>query len=294
MDYFLKKTLLILLFFLVPLYATIALKNEYFFTNETITANILDANLSSTIIVLKIDKNKTHYRVNAKAFQKKLKKLNIKATLPRKHPYISFIKISPINTAPLVKKLKHYYMQYYENMKIDKIEVWPHTYLAKMPETYSIEMPRNSAKRSSGTLELLLPNRQKILFDYQISAYLMLPVATKLIAREGTLSKFNTKTTPVVFQNMRDKPLNNSQIKFYCAKHTIRIGDIITQKDVALTPLIKRYDDVNVQMRHGALVIEFSAQALSNGGLNDMITLEKSDGKRVRAKVIGKSRAQMP
>lgn len=287
------KFLLVFILFLTPLFATLTLKSEYFYTRSVITAYDLDPTLSKETVVLNIKKEKTHLRINAKVFQKSLKKLHITAILPPKHRYISFLKKSPINTSKLQYQLRKFYEMHYKNIKIKTIQVWPHTYLERMPQEYTLTIPKKNAKRSYGVLQVKLSNRELLLFDYTLDATLLQPQATRIIKRGESLSRINTKIRTVLFENLRSQPLNFSQLKYYSAKHTIKIGDLITQRDVALTPLIKRHDDVNVQMRVNNMIIEFSARALNNGALNDMITLEKADGKRIRAKVVGKLRAEM-
>jgi flagella basal body P-ring formation protein FlgA len=41
------------------------------------------------------------------------------------------------------------------------------------------------------------------------------------------------------------------------------------------------------------MAITFSAKALQDGKVNDIIKVQKSDGKRLKVKVIGKNRAEM-
>lgn len=288
-----NKLLFFLLFTFTSLFAGITLKSTYFYSSPTITLQDLDKNALTNPVVLEINKEKSHYRINAKVFQKSLKKQNIDSALPPKHRYISFIKKSPINTEALKNKIKTFYQSRYKTMIIKDVRIWPHTYLEQLPLDYDFNINPKNIKKSSGNFQLKRPHQHSLLFEYQLTAYVNVPVATRIIKRDESLSKINTKLSPKLFATMKSLPLESSQLPYYCAKHTIKVGDVISQRDVTLTPLIKRHDDVNVQMKRGSLLIEFSAKSLSNGALNDMITLEKADGKRVSAKVVGPLRAEM-
>jgi len=50
---------------------------------------------------------------------------------------------------------------------------------------------------------------------------------------------------------------------------------------------------VNVNFTDSGLSISFSARALQNGKLHDIITIEKRDKTKLRVRVIGKNRVEM-
>lgn len=279
---------------IMTLYADVTLTSTYFYTQPDIRLQLLDATASNNPVVLQIPKEKHLFRINAKSFQKKLQKMNITVILPQKKRYITFIKKSPLDTTELSEKIKHFYLQYYKGMRILSVTVWPYAYLESLPENYTFKINPKNIKKSSGTFQLIRPNQHTLLFNYRIDAVLHIPIATHKIKRGESLSTINTTFVARPFSMSKSLPLAASQLQYYSAKHTININDTISQRDVILTPLVKRHDEVNVQMKRGSLLIEFSAKSLSNGALNDIITLEKTDGKRITAKVVGPLRAEMP
>ena len=68
---------------------------------------------------------------------------------------------------------------------------------------------------------------------------------------------------------------------------------LITSRDVTGLYLVKRGESVNVTLKSSGIDISFSAKALTSGRAGDMISVLRSEGKKIKVRVIGKNRAEM-
>ena len=57
--------------------------------------------------------------------------------------------------------------------------------------------------------------------------------------------------------------------------------------------MVLRGSKVNVIIQNGSVIVEFIATATQEGKLYDIITIEKADGKRSRAKIIGENKVEL-
>jgi len=73
------------------------------------------------------------------------------------------------------------------------------------------------------------------------------------------------------------------------SKHHIRANEILTIRDVEKRNLVLRGATVSVKLLDNNMNIEFSAQALEDGKLNDIITVQNSKERKMKAKVIGQN-----
>jgi flagella basal body P-ring formation protein FlgA len=68
---------------------------------------------------------------------------------------------------------------------------------------------------------------------------------------------------------------------------------LLTLRNIETIPLVLKNTPVTVELQNGAVIIEFEATATQEGLLYDIITIQKNDGKRAKAKVIGENRVEL-
>ena len=76
-------------------------------------------------------------------------------------------------------------------------------------------------------------------------------------------------------------------------KHHIKQNSIITMRDVEALNIVRKNSNVSVSLSSEGISITFSAKALQDGKLNDIITIQKQNKKRLKAKVVGKNRVEI-
>ena len=93
--------------------------------------------------------------------------------------------------------------------------------------------------------------------------------------------------------NFRSKPIEVLDANALQSKHHIKKNKILTARDIETLNVVKKNSYVNVSLDSLNMSISFSAKALQDGKVGDTITVQKSDLKRLKVKVIGKNRVEI-
>lgn len=285
------KTVVLFLLFTVTLFASQLLKEVYYIEGDTIRlSDVVSTN--KDIILFHIED--AHYMKRLRSYEliEILKKYGF-TDFRAKHPYVTFEKKSPIDTSKIVQMIQHYYYEHYENIKIKSITLYSHEYIMQLPTSYQLKMQRKNFLKNKAVCAIITPEHKQIFFDYTIEASLFVYVARKDIARGDPLLAVNTAKKSIILQNFRSRPLTKFLKNGYEAKTRIKKGKIITQREITSRSLIKRGAIVNVILNNNNIVINFSAKALKNGKYGDIISVQNSNGKKIRVQVIGINRAKV-
>ncbi|MDY0117445.1 MAG: flagellar basal body P-ring formation chaperone FlgA [Sulfurimonadaceae bacterium] len=207
--------------------------------------------------------------------------------------YIRFVKKSPINTAIIEEKIKNFYLSHYPSITIERIDVFPRGFISELPEHYNVTIDPRSSISNEGIFHIDTLDHKKIFFDYSITANLTIYKTKTDIKRDAELNGFNLIEQKVFLESFRDIPFAFSKDTLYQAKYNIKANEVITMRDVVPLTLIERGSKVSVTMINESMDIQFSAKALQDGKLNDIITIENNNKKKIRAKVIGKNKVEM-
>ncbi len=284
----------ILLLFLLTcklLLAQFELHKEYTFEDNTIYSTDIFSHLEKFSLI-SITPKKMTYRIKAKELIKIFKKHSINVT--SKASVITFKRAFTFDMTPLHAKLRAYYKKHYPNMSITALHVRPKTYLEGLPESYIVNIAPKNFHRNYGTFYLKTSDRKKLFFQYRIQAKVAVLIAKNTIERKENLSPFNTKTETIIFEGFKSPPLSKIiSSKHWCAKVRLKEGRILTRRDIQSVPLVKRNQSIIAVIRTGALHVELSATAKNDGALYDMITIQKSNGEKLKAQVIGANRVEI-
>lgn len=274
------------------LYAQTILKEVYFIKKDKVYLSDLFPQIQKDQILFTIDRYKHSKRIKSKELLAILKKLNMQEIRASSY-YVTFQMSSPIDTTPLQKFLHKYYKEKYPNIHFDNIQVRSRSYIEKLPENYIIEIQKNSYLRSNNIIDIKSDSGRKIFFNYSIHASIKILVTKKTIKRHDQISLLNTKFKTIRFDNFRALPIMEFHKNTYQTTRTIRTDEILTIRDIEKLDLVRRNNMVSVELNSNGIFITFEAKALQSGALGDIITIEKSNFKRLRAKVIGAKRVQI-
>jgi len=289
-----KKMKYILILFLLTcntLLAQFELQKEYLFANDTITTSDIFPQ-AKTATLFTIMPKKMYYRIKSKDLIKKLQKHHINAT--SKASIITFKRAFSFDMKPLYARLKKYYQKHYPDIKIDSLHVRPKSYMQKLPESYTIHIPPKNFHRNEGTFYIKTAKKKKFFFTYSLKAKLRVVISKKTIARKESITPFNTKLKVVNFKTFKSPPLSKiTSATQWCANIRLKEGRILTKRDIKPTPLIKRNENVIAVVQTGSLHVELSAVAQKDGALYDIITVQKRNGEKLKARVIGAHRVEI-
>jgi len=284
----------ILLLMVLPfsLMAKELLEKNYYITTEYVKLSTITSNKNDDLVLFKLNKDRYTKRVNSKELLKILKKHGYSSFYSTSR-YIKFIKKSPVKLSQITDKVKKLYKSKYPNIKIKKIFITPRGYIKNLPKEYQVHIQEKSYLRDHGTIYIKTEQKKEIFFDYYIEADIDVLRARKNIQKGVELSFKNIIKKRIRLDKFRAMPLQKITQAKLQSKHHIKQNTILTLRDIETLNLVKRDSTVGVSLDSGGLSITFSAKALQDGKLNDIITIQKSDGKRLKARVVSKHRVEI-
>lgn len=274
------------------LFANKIIQSTYYVDSDDIYISHIIKDAPNNKQIYKIVPGKYTKRVRTKDLIKTLKKHGYR-DFSAQSMYVKFIKKSPIDTSKIALYIQEYYLNNYDQIEIKDIKVEPRGYLTTLPKNYSIEIRKKNYLSKDGIVNIKTPDNKKIFFNYTINANLYIYLSNINIERDTELSPLNTLKKSIILDDFMAKPIQNLDAKALQSKHNIKKDEIITTRNVEILSLIKRDSFVDVSLNSKNMSISFSAKALQDGKLGETITVQKSDGKRLKVRVIGKNRAEM-
>ncbi|MBD3798307.1 flagellar basal body P-ring formation chaperone FlgA [Sulfuricurvum sp.] len=268
------------------------LKNEYYFNNHTITSDLLFPEISKKFEILRIPEDKSLYRVDALIIAKTFE-LNGIAVDVSKTRYINFIKKSPVDFTPIKIQLESKLVEKYPDINIDEIIITPRGFLPSLPKNTKVYFDERFYLNSEGTLYIIDANGLRRYLDYNVHATLAVLHTSQSVVRKEKLNGFNTILKPIPFKTFKDAPLTQLPDKLSRYRSNLKANQPLTFRQIETMPLVLKNEKVIVEVKNDLVIVEFGAIAVQEGSLYDIITIQKSDGKRVKAKVIGENRVEL-
>ncbi len=268
------------------------LRQEYHYSDHKIYSTTLFPGLKNKFILFNINNNRTKYRVKSSKIEKLFNKHGLKLNLGKVR-YVTFIKKSPIDTSALSSEIKKRYESFYPNLHVNHILVSPRNYLKRLDPKFKLILHNKNLKRSHGVFSIKTSKKERIFFDYEVDATIEIYAALRPLNRGNALSPLNAIKKQVKFETFNALPLNHINTKEYRLKRSIKKNHILTERDVEAYPIVKKGNNVLVELKSGSVVLEFTAVASQDGSKNDIISIQKKDGRRIKAKVIAPGRVEV-
>jgi flagella basal body P-ring formation protein FlgA len=163
----------------------------------------------------------------------------------------------------------------------------------EFPSKYEIVIKAKHLNREKGVFYIKSSDKKRFFFNFEIDANIPVLKASEFIPRKAYINALNTKALHVKFDKHSARALNHIPSNAIMAKKNIKKDSFINKRDILLAPIVKKDSHVNVILQNDSLIIEFSATATKDARLNEIITFIKSDGKKIKAKVIAPNKAKM-
>lgn len=284
-------------FLFLTLYTSLSLlannlQSSYFISSDEVKLSDIVKEFKTDTTLFHLDRGKNSKKIAAKELVTKLETygyLNYKQS----SRFIKFIKKSPIDLNKLQLKVKEFYKQKYKYIDVKKVQVTPRSYTKSLPKEFTIVFQSKSHLKNRGTFYIKTSDKKKLFFNYTMLASLPIYKIKNKVKRGDELSAFNCRKKSVVLDKFRSMPLQKIPSHAFESKRQMKIGTTITQRDIRALSIVKRGDSVNVQLQNSGITISFIAKAQTNGQINDIITVLKSDGKKLKVRVTGKNRAEI-
>ncbi len=285
------KTVLLLLCLTLQLHA-ITLQENYETKGRDIYASDISKEVENDFLLFSYDDDKHMLRTSAEKVIAIFKThgIQIKKNDVR---YINFREKSRIDIDKITEALKKEFLTKYPTLKIKSLSLYPRSYLTKLPKTFSLSLQKQTLYKNYSTFSIVTPDHKMIFFDYILDADIDVVVTTKIIKRHEQISFENTKIKSVKFLSFKADPLTNIANHQYQSKFSLESDDILTQNDVEYLSIVRRDEYVIASIEDGGVSITFSVIAEQDGKEGDIISVRKSDGKKLRAKVVGLKRVEI-
>lgn len=274
------------------LFSQIILKDIYPVESKNIYLNDIIKNSPKNELLFTIDENKYSKRVKSSQIIKLLKKIGIK-DIKSSSRYVQFKLLSPIDTTKIEEFLRQHYIEKYKTINIQNIFVNPRGYIESLPKNYHIEIRDKSYLSRNGIINIKDQNNKKIFLNYSIEATIKVLNTKDKIDRGEKISLFNTNYKTIKLDKFKATPITKFKKDTYQTSRHINKDKTLTIRDIETLNLIHKNSQVSVGLYNGGIYITFIAKALQNGKLGDIITIQKSDLKRLKARVVGKNKVEI-
>jgi len=285
-----KYLFLILIF--IQLNASSILQKTYYINSNDINISSIIKNIDIDKNLFNIQPNKYSKRVKSKLLIKILKQhgyMDFKA----QSNYITFKKKSYIDTSKIQDVILKYYKQKYDIIEIQKIDVNPRSYITHLPQDFSVHLRKRDFLSNHGIVNIKTPKNKRIFFDYMIKAKLPVYITKTKLKMNTEISELNTEKKSIVLNRLKAKPIQQIIKNTLQVKYNINKNKILTSQNIEKLNLIKRGASINIILHDSGIDISFTAKALRNAKMGDIVTVENKNKKRFKVKVIGKNKAEM-
>ena len=287
-----KRLYLLLTLLFAPLYCAHTLQPSYMYETHTVMASTLFPDIEKDFKLFEIDAHKTMLRLRSDEIVERFDEQGITVDANSER-YVTFIKRSPVDTAKLEQMLYDYFVEKLPGIIIHSLSVHPRAYTKSLPEHYNVKIAPKTFHRNSGSFYIVSHENKKYFFNFKINAEITYLLARQNLSRKELLTPFNTLKKVEPFQRVRALPLTSLESQRLRLRHPIKAGRIILMRNTEALPQVRRNQRVHVTVKSAAVEIQFTANALQDGALHDIISIEKSDGRRLRAKVIGLNQVEI-
>lgn len=284
--------LLIFLFLFFAAARCDTLKQTYTFKEPKIYSSDLVSGCPKRFEILQIPEGKSTYRINAQIIAKTFE-LNGCSVDVAKVRYVNFTKQTTLNVLPLSKQLYDVFITKYPTMVIQKIDVFPRGFIESLPQHSTAVFDKDICDNNTGTFYVLDEGGVRRYFDFTLEATLNVLHSSQKITRNAVISPSNTSIKLVPFTQFRGIPLGALPAQAHRFRRSIHENQPIVDRYLEPLPIVLKGAKVSVQVQNESVIVEFIATATQEGALYDIITIEKSDKKRAKAKVIGENRVEL-
>jgi len=268
------------------------LAKTYEYEKNIIYSNDLFPTIPKKFEILKIPSDQNHYRLDAMIIAKTFELNGVPIDISKTR-YVNFTKQSPVDFTPLKQQIEEIFKERYPTIHIDTITISSRGYLPSLGKNIRGVFDDRFYQNGTGTFYYLDELGIRHYLDYTIQATIGVLHTTQQVSRKDRLSGFNTLLKPIPFTSFKDKPLTSLPEQPSRFRSALKPRELLTQRNIETIPLVLKNEKVIVEVADEGVVVESAAIATQEGSLYDIITIQKSDGKRIKAKVIGEKRVEL-
>jgi flagella basal body P-ring formation protein FlgA len=268
------------------------LSQNYDYNRTIIYSNDLFPDIPKKFEILKIPDDKTQYRLDSRIIAKTFELNNIPLDISKTR-FVNFTKHSPVDFSAIKQQLESMLRGHYPSIRIESIFIAPRGYLPSLGKEIRGVFDDRFYQNAEGTFYIIDAEGIRHYCNYSVDATLDVLHTSQKVDRKEPLNGFNTQLKPIHFQAFKDNPLTVLPEQNSRYKCTLNPSHLLTLRDIETIPLVLKNEKVVAEVKDQGIIVEFEATATQEGLLYDIITIQKSDGKRAKAKVIGENRVEL-
>lgn len=268
------------------------LRENYEYQHPILYSTDLFPDLEKKFEILQIPQDKTSFRIDSQILAKTFELYGIKLDISKTR-FVNFTKSSSLDFSPFKLQLRQLLQERYPEIHIEEIVITPRGYLSGIGPNAKAVFDDHFYLNAKGTFYVLDSAGLRRYLDYSVLATLGVLHTTQPISRRDKLTGFNTLLKPVNLDSFKDTPLTKLPERISRFRSNLKPNQLLTIRNIEVIPLVLKNEKVIVEVKNESVIVEFGATATQEGSLYDIITIQKSDGKRVKAKVIGENRVEL-
>lgn len=265
------------------------LESHYKLLTPELNASVIYPKIQNDFNIYTFDKNRNRKSFSSKTLIKIFESHNLSLD-DKSRGIVHFERTSDIDLGPVKKEIEAYYLSHYSNIHIDSIILDPNGTITQLPKKYTLRFKPNAHQHNRSSLQLIADeSKERFFISYTILATIKVFKASHNINRGKILSYIDLKQTNESFKRFTGRPLQSIGKSTVRLKKRLQKGKIIYEHDVEAPPSVLKNKPVYVRLTDGNVHLEFQAKSLQDGQIGDMISIQKKDKTRLKAKVVGKN-----
>jgi len=175
-------------------------------------------------------------------------------------------------------------------MSIEKVFLDPNGYIGEIPSNYTLIFKPKAYLHSHSSLQIVsTQSKERFFLTYTIRAKMKLFKARNNINRGKILTQIDLIYENEKFTRLKGLPLRELESGQFRLKKRLAKGKTLYVHDIESLPYVLKGKPVNVRLVSGKVRVEFIAKSLEDGQKNAYVFIEKSDGKKLKAKVVNRN-----
>ena len=267
----------------------IALKSEYAIDTLDFNASAIDPQIDNDFLIYRFDQNRHKKTFTSSRLLQVFEDQGLQLE-DTSRGIIHVQRTSDVDLEPVLHKLKAYYHSYFPDMDIKKVSLDSSSFIEELPRDYRLVFKPNAYLYNHSSFKILSEeSTERFFIRYEIQAKMKLFKARHNINRGKILTPKDVLSVQTEFKRFKGLPMVSLPGQQVRVKKRLTKGKILYQHDIEPLPAVLRDKPVNVRFISGKVHLEFQATSLDDAGIGEYVYIEKSDGKKLKAKVIHKN-----
>lgn len=265
------------------------LKTQYTIENLDFNASSIYPDIKEDFILYHFDENQHHKAFSSQKLISRLKKHGV--TVNDDVPKIVHIqRTSDIDLDPISQKIKSYYRSYYPSITIEKVSIKTNSFVGELPSSYTLHFRPKAYLYNRSTLQMTSnQSKERYFLSYELHAKMKVFKARHNINRGKILTQIDVIYKSENFSRLKGIPLDTLDKGQIRLKKRLVTGKILYAHDIEALPYVLKDQPVSARIVSGKVHIEFLAVSLQDGQKDEYIFIKKTDGIKLKAKVIGQN-----